>query len=392
MSENYGGPRPEGNQPGNGADPNQQPWQQGAGSANQAPQQWGNQETQQFQSGSAPEAGQYGQQPYNPNATQQFQSQNYGQDQYGQTQAFGAQQGGQYNQGQGYGGDQYGQGQPGSYPPAQSGGGQYGGGGYGQPPYGGGNYGQPPEQGKGKLVAWIVLGVVVLIAAVVGILFATGVIGGGDDEADGEETTSQTVTEPDPDPSTDETEPSTTDPENDPSTTPQGGGTEGTYGSDPELDALYDQCAAGDMAACDDLYLSSGFNTEYEEFGLSCGGTSSSPAYGLCEYDFGSSDPTSTGGGTDNGGSTDGKASKEEVKNGMATILEDYGITVEAMEAAGISGTQLDNYYTCIIDEIYDDMSAESLNAVAEGRDEIRADEQATLNAAVTACQGELGL
>ncbi|WP_149202804.1 hypothetical protein [Actinotalea subterranea] len=50
------------------------------------------------------------------------------------------------------------------------------------------------------------------------------------------------------------------------------GASEGTYGSDPELDALYDACADGDNQACDDLYMESGFGTEYEEFGDTCGG------------------------------------------------------------------------------------------------------------------------
>ena len=45
-----------------------------------------------------------------------------------------------------------------------------------------------------------------------------------------------------------------------------------TYGDDPELDALWDACAAGDNAACDDLFMSSGFDTGYEEFGETCGG------------------------------------------------------------------------------------------------------------------------
>jgi hypothetical protein len=47
---------------------------------------------------------------------------------------------------------------------------------------------------------------------------------------------------------------------------------EGSYGSDPELDALYDDCAAGDVEACDDLYFQSPSGSEYEEFGDTCGG------------------------------------------------------------------------------------------------------------------------
>ncbi|WP_084078912.1 DUF4190 domain-containing protein [Demequina sp. NBRC 110057] len=44
------------------------------------------------------------------------------------------------------------------------------------------------------------------------------------------------------------------------------------YGDDPTLDALYDQCGAGDDAACDELYWSTTTGTEYEEFALDCGG------------------------------------------------------------------------------------------------------------------------
>lgn len=53
-----------------------------------------------------------------------------------------------------------------------------------------------------------------------------------------------------------------------------------TYGDDPELDVLWDACAAGDLAACDDLYFSSGLGTEYEEFGQTCGRTQDGS--GLC--------------------------------------------------------------------------------------------------------------
>ncbi|MFB9953653.1 DUF4190 domain-containing protein [Cellulomonas denverensis] len=60
---------------------------------------------------------------------------------------------------------------------------------------------------------------------------------------------------------------------------PDGDGAEGqaieedpdTYGDDPELDALWDSCAAGDMGACDDLYYESPFGSEYENFGDTCG-------------------------------------------------------------------------------------------------------------------------
>jgi hypothetical protein len=58
-------------------------------------------------------------------------------------------------------------------------------------------------------------------------------------------------------------------------TTDLGGGTGDepmSYGEDPELDALWDACADGDGAACDELYYISPVNSDYEEFGNTCGG------------------------------------------------------------------------------------------------------------------------
>lgn len=46
---------------------------------------------------------------------------------------------------------------------------------------------------------------------------------------------------------------------------------DGTYGSDPALDDLYDACKGGDYAACDQLYLDSPSGSEYESFGDTCG-------------------------------------------------------------------------------------------------------------------------
>ena len=43
-------------------------------------------------------------------------------------------------------------------------------------------------------------------------------------------------------------------------------------GTDPVLDALWTECAEGDDDACSTLYWQSDFDSEYEAFGLSCGG------------------------------------------------------------------------------------------------------------------------
>ncbi len=43
-------------------------------------------------------------------------------------------------------------------------------------------------------------------------------------------------------------------------------------GDDPELDALWVACGGGDADACDELYFTSEFDTDYETFGFTCGG------------------------------------------------------------------------------------------------------------------------
>src|SRR5665648_939874 len=43
------------------------------------------------------------------------------------------------------------------------------------------------------------------------------------------------------------------------------------YGDDPTLDALWDACTAENWQACDDLYMQSGFGTDYEAYGDTCG-------------------------------------------------------------------------------------------------------------------------
>ena len=53
-----------------------------------------------------------------------------------------------------------------------------------------------------------------------------------------------------------------------------------TYGDNPTLDALWDECAAGAFDSCDALYFRSELDSEYEAFGDSCGGRNE-PA-GLC--------------------------------------------------------------------------------------------------------------
>ncbi|MBX9246071.1 hypothetical protein ICW40_14810 [Actinotalea ferrariae] len=90
-------------------------------------------------------------------------------------------------------------------------------------------------------------------------------------------------------------------------------GPDGTYGSDPELDALYDACADEDWQACDDLYMESPRGSEYEAFGDSCGGRTDGGTY--CTTEFG------TDGGTD-GGTDEGEEGTDE---GGASDPNAYG-------------------------------------------------------------------
>ena len=48
--------------------------------------------------------------------------------------------------------------------------------------------------------------------------------------------------------------------------------TSGAYGDDASLDALWDECEAGDAGSCDDLFWSSPLGSTYEAFGMTCGG------------------------------------------------------------------------------------------------------------------------
>ena len=65
---------------------------------------------------------------------------------------------------------------------------------------------------------------------------------------------------------------------------------DGTYGSDPELDELYDQCEDGDYEACDDLYNQSPSGSEYEEFADTCGDRNEPAGYCVDIYEDGGDD------------------------------------------------------------------------------------------------------
>lgn len=128
----------------------------------------------------------------------------------------------------------------------------------GAPSYGYG-YGMPPKKNKNAI--WFIVGGALLLALLVslGIFFATR---GGDGPTPTPGTTPGGGPTPSPSPSV--------------------VGQEGEYGSDPELDALWDSCQADDMQACDDLRYEAEYGTGYYEFATSCGEREDEYFYGKC--------------------------------------------------------------------------------------------------------------
>jgi hypothetical protein len=64
---------------------------------------------------------------------------------------------------------------------------------------------------------------------------------------------------------------------------------DGGYGSDADLDALYDQCEAGDYQACDDLFDASPSGSEYEDFADTCGDRNAPGGHCVDMYEGGGS-------------------------------------------------------------------------------------------------------
>jgi hypothetical protein len=55
---------------------------------------------------------------------------------------------------------------------------------------------------------------------------------------------------------------------------------------EPRLDDLARDCADGDLAQCDRLYVESAVGSDYEDYGSTCGGRSDEEYYGSCADDF----------------------------------------------------------------------------------------------------------
>ncbi len=139
-------------------------------------------------------------------------------------------------------------------------------------------------------------------------------LGGGDDSDDGDGD-STTTTEDDGAPSDGE-----------------------EYGDDPELDALYDDCEDGDMAACDTLFFDSPIDSEYEAFAETCGGRTEASG-GLCE-------------GSDGEGGSEDTLLPEDMPENFDEMLS------EAYEGMGLSPEKA----SCLADRISEAVSSGELS------------------------------
>ncbi|MBT5848805.1 MAG: hypothetical protein HOH36_00035 [Acidimicrobiaceae bacterium] len=60
-----------------------------------------------------------------------------------------------------------------------------------------------------------------------------------------------------------------------------------SYGDDAYLNRIHDDCAEGNLYACDKLYEIAPFGSEYEDFGSSCGGLATEEQFGSCAENLG---------------------------------------------------------------------------------------------------------
>ena len=92
------------------------------------------------------------------------------------------------------------------------------------------------------------------------------------------------------------------------------------------------------------------------------------------------------------------KPSKDEVLDGMSTMLDEQfaamGASKEQLEQIGITDEMFGEYYSCIVDDIYDEVDNDTLQKIADGDPDaqIAADDERELQDATQGCLDVLGL
>ncbi|WP_133246089.1 hypothetical protein [Ancrocorticia populi] len=84
------------------------------------------------------------------------------------------------------------------------------------------------------------------------------------------------------------------------------------------------------------------------------------------------------------------KPTKEEVTSGLSQAMDEY-IDAEVVDQLGQEA--LDNYYSCIVDESYDDLSDDTLKSLADGEEPTASedsDDYQTFNSATETCTQSL--
>ena len=101
-----------------------------------------------------------------------------------------------------------------------------------------------PSRRRGAVVAWTVAGIALAICLLVLIWVAGNSVGRSMDDMVPPPPAAETAPPADP----------------------------GALGDDPGLDTYAQRCEDGDMQACDDLYDLSEVMSDYEQYGMTCGG------------------------------------------------------------------------------------------------------------------------
>ncbi|MDO4888048.1 MAG: hypothetical protein Q3979_05005 [Actinomycetaceae bacterium] len=105
----------------------------------------------------------------------------------------------------------------------------------------------------------------------------------------------------------------------------------------------------------------------------------------------GCSDPEETTPAETADADSSGRPSREEVKAGLTTGIENSGAR-QQYENTGATPEQMDRLYTCIVDNFYDEVSTETLQGIASGdvNAQLPADDYDTVYNANRQCSQQL--